>query len=129
MKEDKKRWGGAFMRTAIHKKIVGKLIMTLLVVAALLGLVYLLLRLAGFDDISRESLQAFIESTGVIAPIIYILISFLQVTFIPIPGAVTILAGCYVFGTLRAVILFLYRYDDRLDGCLLARQVHRTSLR
>jgi len=38
------------------------------------------------------------------APLIYILITFLQVTVIPLPGTVTVLAGCYLFGAFAASV-------------------------
>jgi uncharacterized membrane protein YdjX (TVP38/TMEM64 family) len=51
------------------------------------------------------------------APLVFIAISFLQVTFIPIPGAVTILAGSYLFG---AWLSYLYSYIGFMLGSIVA---------
>lgn len=99
------------------KKTLVRLGITALGVLLIVGGAYLLFRALGWTDVSREGLQAFIESKGVIAPIIFILISFLQVTFVPIPGAVTVWAGCYVFGWWRSL---LYSYIGMMAGALVA---------
>lgn len=99
------------------KKTIWRLLFTTLVLLAIVGVAYLVFRALGWTDISRERLQKFIESMGVIAPIIYMAISFLQVTFVPIPGAVTIVAGCYVFGAWRAL---LYSYIGMMAGAMFA---------
>ncbi len=99
------------------KKTIFKLIGSVLAIGALILCAYLLLRYFGLTDLTQEELQAFIESTGVVAPLIFIGISFLQVTFVPIPGAVTILAGSYVFG---AAWSFLYSYIGMLAGAMFA---------
>ena len=99
------------------KKTLCRLLLTGLGILLIIGGAYLLFRALGWTDVSREGLQAFIASKGVIAPIIFILISFLQVTFIPLPGALTIVAGCYVFGMWRS---FLYSYIGMMLGSMLA---------
>ena len=92
-------------------KTVVKLIISALAIAALVLVGYLLYRHFGLDKITQEQIQDFIASTGAVAPIIFILLSFAQVTLIPIPGAVTILAGNYLFGTLES---FIYSYIGML---------------
>ncbi len=99
------------------KTAIKKLLLSGLGIAALVGVLYLILYWLGLTDLTQEELQDFIRSAGIAAPLIYILISFLQVTFIPIPGAVTILAGNYVFGAGGA---FFYSYIGMLIGSLLA---------
>ena len=47
---------------------------------------------------SAEEMQAFIQSGGVWSYLIFFAIQFLQVTFLPIPAAVTTVAGTLVFG-------------------------------
>ena len=79
--------------------------------------VYLLFKRLGLIDLTREQMQEFISSAGVIAPLIFILLSFLQVTFVPIPGAITILAGNYLFGW---ALSFVYSYIGMFLGGLLA---------
>ena len=103
------------------KKSIRKLILSALVILVILAGVYLLARHFGWTEIGedelQERLQRFIKKSGAVAPLLYILISFLQVTFVPIPGAVTILAGNYVFGTWQAV---LYSYIGMLAGAMFA---------
>ncbi len=94
-----------------------KLAVSALIIGALLGAGYLLLNYFGLTDLSREQLQEYIASTGAIAPLVFILASFLQVTFIPIPSTVTILAGSFLFG---APISFIYSYIGIMLGALLA---------
>ena len=99
------------------KKSIQKLIVSGVGIAALVGVIYLVMYLLGWTDLTQEELQTFITEQGAVAPLIFILISFLQVTFIPIPGAVTILAGNYVFGTVAA---FVYSYIGMLSGAMFA---------
>ncbi|MBQ8416531.1 MAG: TVP38/TMEM64 family protein [Clostridia bacterium] len=99
------------------KQSIKKLILSCLVIGALLGALYLVMYLLGWTDLSQEELQALITSQGAVAPLVFILISFLQVTFVPIPGAVTILAGNYVFGAGQS---FLYSYIGMLLGAMFA---------
>ena len=98
-------------------KTVLRLIVSVLAIAALVLVGYLLYRHFGLDKITQEQIQDFIASTGAIAPIIFILLSFAQVTLIPIPGAITILAGNYLFGTLES---FIYSYIGMLLGAMAA---------
>lgn len=89
--------------TPIEQKKLKKSLYKILVSALLIGLavlaIYLLLRHFGITDITPETLQEYIAGFGVAGPIIFIVISFLQVTFIPIPSSVTIIAGSFLFGT------------------------------
>ncbi len=100
-----------------NKKTLIKLISSLAVVFLILLIIYLILKAFGITDISQQEIQDFIESTGVIAPIVYIGVSFAQVTLLPIPGAITILAGTYIFGPWLA---FLYSYIGMMLGSLAA---------
>lgn len=79
-------------------QVLLRLLPGVLCVVALLGLGYGILALLGYTDLSREALQELIAGTGGYGVMVFILISFLQVTFVPIPGAVTILAGGMLFG-------------------------------
>ena len=99
------------------RETIVRLIISAAVIGAIVGGIYLIMYLLGVTDLSQEELQAIIKEAGVIAPLIFIVISFLQVTFVPIPGAVTILAGNYVFG---AWYSFLYSYIGMLAGALFA---------
>lgn len=95
------------------KKTIIKLIISLAVIGALVLAVYLVCNHFGITSLEKEQLRDYIAAQGAIAPLIYILISFAQVTLIPIPGAVTILAGSYVFGFWQA---FLYSYIAMMIG-------------
>ncbi|MBQ9785768.1 MAG: TVP38/TMEM64 family protein [Clostridia bacterium] len=103
------------------RSAIRRAVLSAVVIFAVVGALYLVARWLGWTEIDRDDLQQrlqrFIEERGVLAPLIYILISFLQVTFVPIPGAVTILAGNYVFGTWQA---FLYSYIGMLGGAMFA---------
>ena len=103
--------------TKEQKKLAKKLIGSAVVIALFVGAVYLVFYLLGWTNLTREQLQAFITQTGVVAPIVYIFISFLQVTIVPIPAAITILAGNYVFGAVGA---FIYSYIGTLLGGMFA---------
>lgn len=100
-----------------NKKIILRLLLSALIIGAIIAIAFLILKLTGVTDLTQEQLQAYIKSTGAIAPLIYILVSFLQVTFVPIPGAITIIAGSYVFGPWLA---FLYSYIGMLLGAMFA---------
>ena len=99
------------------KKVMERLIISALVIGAVILAVYLVMKHFGLTDLSREELQEYIKSTGAIAPLVFIIISFLQVTFVPIPGWVSILAGNYVFGFWES---FVYSYIGMFVGSVLA---------
>lgn len=101
----------------ISKKTIVRLLLSLLVMAAILGAFYLIAYWLGWTKLTKEELQDFLSSKGAIAPLIFIGISFLQVTFIPIPSAVTIVAGSYLFGFWQC---FLYSYIGIVAGSLFA---------
>lgn len=100
-----------------NKKIIKRLLVSALIIGAVIGAVYLVLHLLGFTNLTEEQLQEMIASTGAIAPIVFIIVSFLQVTFVPIPGAITIVAGSFLFG---AVESFIYSYIGMLLGAMFA---------
>ena len=99
------------------KKTLKKLFFSTLIIVVIVGLLWLLMDFLGWTNMTQEQLQELIGSTGVIAPLCYILISFLQVTFIPIPGMITIGAGNYVFGVVEN---FIYSYIGMLAGAMFA---------
>lgn len=88
------------------------LIIVLIIVAA-----YLVMRHFGITDLSREEIQAYVESTGAIAPLVFILLTFVQVTLIPIPSFAVVLAGNYVFGWFWG---FIYSYIGQFVGSMVA---------
>ena len=103
--------------TAENKQTLKKLILSALGIGALVGAVYLVMYLLGWTSMTQEELQEIIAAGGAWAPVLFVLISFLQVTFVPIPGAVTILAGNYLFGMGAS---FLYSYIGMLAGAMFA---------
>lgn len=99
------------------KESIIKLAVSLCVIGGVVLGVYLLMRHFGLTELTREELGDYIKSFGIVGPLVYIVVTFLQVTFIPLPGAVTILAGNYVFGAFWS---FLYSYIGMLGGSLFA---------
>lgn len=99
------------------RKFIIKLLISVLVIGVIVLAAYLLLRHFGITDLSAEKIQEWVSSVGVWGPIAFIVISFLQVTFVPIPGAVTIVAGYYCFGFWGS---FLYSYIGMMLGAILA---------
>lgn len=73
------------------------LLLALVCIVAIVGLDHLLTRL-GMDQLSEEQIQDMISAFGAWGPIVFIVFTFLQVTFIPIPFVVSILAGNLLFG-------------------------------
>jgi uncharacterized membrane protein YdjX (TVP38/TMEM64 family) len=99
------------------KNSIVKLLGSALAIGVLLLAVFLIFKHFGITELTREQIQEYISSTGAIAPLVFILASFLQVTFVPIPSTVTILAGCFMFG---APLAFVYSYVGIMLGALLA---------
>ena len=87
-----------------------KILHTILIIcffALIIGIGYFILKFSGvlslFD--SAESLKELILSTGIWSRIVYLLIQFLQVTFVPVPAMITTVAGCLIFGAWETVFL------------------------
>ena len=99
------------------KQLIKRLIASILGIALLVGAVYLVMHYFGISDITREEVQAAVMATGAIAPLVFIAITFLQVTVVPIPSAVTIVAGSYLFGPWLS---FLYSYIGLMLGSMFA---------
>ncbi len=100
-----------------NKKIVKRLVISVLFIAVIVVGVYFLLKAIGVTDMSEKEIRDLVASTGAVAPLVYVFVSFMQVTFVPIPAAVTIIAGNYLFGPWLA---FLYSYIGCFIGSLLA---------
>jgi len=106
-----------------------KLFRTLLIVAIITAIVlaiYLPLKLTGtLDKIdSAESLKEIINNFGAWSRVIFAVLQFLQVTFLPLPAMVTTLAGVYLFGlwetTLLSIIAIML---GRLFAFFLGRKI------
>ena len=100
-----------------NKKVILRLGLSILVIGIAIVAFFIVFRALGVNSLTKEQFQTYIESTGAIAPIIFIGVSFLQVTFVPIPGAITILAGSYLFGFWKS---FFYSYIGMMLGALFA---------
>ncbi|MGN1099548.1 MAG: hypothetical protein ACI4S9_04330, partial [Christensenellales bacterium] len=77
---------------------------TVISVACILAALALLFKYTGVIDkfyvngsFSGEALRAYIESTGSVGKLIFIVFQFLQVTFIPIPSTLVTLTGLALF--------------------------------
>ncbi len=80
-----------------------------LFVVFFLSTIYGICALCGIEHIFKNigAMQDFIESTGAWGMIVFVLIQFLQATFIPIPAMITTIAGSILFGPTLAMILSL----------------------
>ena len=102
---------------ADKKNFFCKIIISLLVITIVVVGAYFVFKGLGLTNLTKEQLQEKVASTGAIAPLVFIAVSFLQVTFVPIPGVVTILAGNYLFGFWLS---FLYSYIGMMIGGIVA---------
>ncbi len=102
---------------AENKEIIKKLVISVLVIGLVVCVLYFVMKHFGLTDMTSEEVRKIVSSTGAVAPLIYILVSFVQVTLIPIPAAVTIVAGNFLFGPWLA---FLYSYIGMIIGSVFA---------
>ncbi len=101
-----------------NEKTLIKTLFSILVIGLLLFGVYYLYKYLGLDRFkNREEFQAYIASFGSIGPILFILSAFLQVSFIPLPGAIVIIGGTFLFGKWLS---FLYSYIGMMLGSIVA---------
>jgi uncharacterized membrane protein YdjX (TVP38/TMEM64 family) len=99
------------------KKLIIKLIVSALILVLFLGLMYLIFYRLGITELTQEEIQSYLESKGALAPLLFILITFLQVTFIPIPSTITVLVGNYLFGFWAS---YLYSFIGMMLGSMFA---------
>jgi len=59
------------------------------------------------DLLDTTTLRQWIDSFGILAPVVFILVQIAQVIFAPIPGQVIALAGGYLFGPVHGTIYSL----------------------
>ena len=86
-----------------------KLIITTLIIAAFVLLVYYLMKVTGLKDniSSIEELRDYISSLGGNAVIVMIIFQILQVVILPVPGFVAVGAAVALFGPLYGAIYSL----------------------
>ena len=65
-----------------NKKMLFRLFISVVIVCSIIGTIFLILKVTGVTNLTQEQLQAYIKKSGAIAPILYILISFLVDTYI-----------------------------------------------
>lgn len=101
-----------------NNDIVFKISITTLIFIVISLLVLYFMKISGILEKinSIEGLRNYVASFGRSAVIVYILIQFLQVVILPIPGFITVLAGVYLFGPLSASI---YSLIGVLSGSLV----------
>ncbi len=98
-----------------------------LTVLGLMGFFSIVLWIAELTDFisilqSRKEFEEFLQSAGAYMPFIYILVQIIQVLFLPIPGAISILAGLQLFG---ALLTGIYSYIGIVLGSLIAFWIGR----
>ena len=103
---------------------VFKLILTAFVIAAVILVALYIFQITGlWDKIeSIESLRKIIDSTGIWAPLVYIVMQALQVFLLPLPGVLTVGVGVALFGELETC---LYSYIGILIGSIIAFWIGR----
>ncbi len=69
-----------------------------------------------------ESLQAYLEKTGIWMPLLYVALQFLQVVILPIPSIVSTVAGVALFGAFWTA---LYSFIGIVTGSILAFYIGR----
>lgn len=99
------------------RNIIIKIIISILTLLIIALIVFYIFKKIGITNITIEKLRAFIQSKGLIAPLIFVSITFAQVTFIPIPSTVTVITGSLLFGP---ILSFLLSYIGMLLGSLFA---------
>lgn len=96
------------MQMTIKKKIL-RIIMVLSLVLLALGLIYFLLEVTGLWEKfnSVDKLQTVILELGFWGRFAFVFLQFLQVTFIPLPSPILIIAGSLIYGPFEASLLSL----------------------
>lgn len=100
-----------------NMRILLRMSLSVFFLVGLSVITYLIMKHFGLTEPSREDLQQILDGFGPYAPILFILISFLQVSFIRITSTITILAGNFIFGPGKG---FLYSYMGIIAGSLSA---------
>ena len=108
------------------KKKVVRTLITAGILLALIAAVYLTLKFTGVLDRFKtaEDIKEFILSTGVSGRLIFVLLQFLQVTFVPLPAMVTTVAGTLIFGPWETMFLSIFAImAGRLFAFFLGRKL------
>lgn len=94
------------MQYSFSKKLM-RIILVLTLMILALGLIYFILKTTGLWEKfnSVDKMQTAILELGFWGRFIFVLLQFLQVTFIPLPSPVLIVAGSLIYGPFQAGIL------------------------
>ncbi len=94
----------AFMRK--RKSFIHKLFALSVLVITLISIALYFLEISGFLDKidSVDKLREYIDSFGNYAVILFIVLQFAQVVFLPLPSFITVGAGVLLFGPLKGAI-------------------------
>ncbi len=93
---------------SLKAKILRTILVCVIIVAVVVLAYYILNWTGVWEQInSVEKLQNVILSWGFWGRFGFVMLSFLQVTFIPLPSTVTIIAGTLIYGPLQASLLSL----------------------
>lgn len=92
-------------------------VLSVLLLAAIVGVSLWALFEIGLLSLSKEKLQERLSAYGALAPLLFVLITVLQASLLPIPSTVTVLGGSYLFGALES---FVYSYGGLFLGGMLA---------
>lgn len=106
---DKKHNNIMEVKALSKKQKVMRSLLVFLITVLIVGAIYLILVLTGWWESinSVEKLKNFILSLVFWGRLVYVILQFLQVTFIPLPAAVLIIAGSLVYGPNQAALLSL----------------------
>lgn len=103
---------------SLKSKIIRTVIVTLIIAGILVLLYYILVWTGVWEKVnSAEKLKDLILSWGFWGRFGFVMLSFLQVTFIPLPSTVTIIAGSLLYGPLQSALL---SFAGILLGSMLA---------
>ena len=94
------------MNYSFSKKLL-RIILVLVLITLVLGLIYFALEITGLWEKlnSVDKLQTVILELGFWGRFIFVLLQFLQVTFVPLPSPVLIIAGSLIYGPFQAGLL------------------------
>lgn len=98
-------------------QLIRKIIIVCLGLVLLTIAVLLIYKLTGISSIKPEDIQDYVRSLGFFGPLVFIFICFLQVTIVPIPSNIVILAGSLLFGPWLS---FFYAFIGIMTGSVLA---------
>ena len=99
------------------KQFFIKLFISIVILIAIVIFAYLILDHFNITSLSQEKVQEIVSSYGIWGPLVFIILSFLQVTLLPIPGAVTIIAGNFLF---NPFLSFLYSFIGIFLGSIVS---------